>query len=206
MIRLCEMFNCIQGEGLEIGQPTFLLRLSGCNLHCDFCDSKYHTSGKEISVESLVSKIEMDSKGDHLTISGGEPTLQERELRRMFKLLPPSYTKSLETNGTRLTNLKYDVIAVSPKKQQIVLSILKKYVEKDNTFFKFVYENKTDKWWEEVIKKCGIPTSKVFIMPEGMTRQEQLKKMPEVIEYCIENNYNFCPRLQVLAYNKRRGV
>jgi 7-carboxy-7-deazaguanine synthase len=43
-------------------------------------------------------------------------------------------------------------------------------------------------------------------MPEGSTREEQISKMPEVIEYCLENKFHFSPRLHILAYDTKRGV
>ena len=203
-MRISEMFKAVQGEGPEVGTPTFFIRLSGCNLNCAFCDSKYHIDGKEMKIEDIVKEIKK-SKLKHITITGGEPTLQDNEIGKLIKQLP-KYIFSLETNGTIFTIQPYNNIVVSPKKQGIDICSLMYFNSNSNAIFKFVYEDKRDKWWEKVIKKVGISKSRVYIMPEGKTREEQIRKMPEVIEYCRDNGYKFGVRLHVLAYDSKRGV
>jgi len=202
-MKVCEMFRAIQGEGPEIGVPTTFVRLSGCNLDCDFCDSKYHKLGSPMSVRDIFSFLD---KTSHVTITGGEPTLQEIELRSLMRMFDKSTHFSLETNGTKPTSLPYHTIVVSPKKQSIRDDVLKLYTTSDKVWFKFVYENKDDVWWEDVISRCNIPNNRVYIMPEGKTREEQLERMPEVLDYCLEKGYRVSPRLQVLVYDNRRGV
>jgi len=212
-MKISEIFGpVIQGEGPEAGTPTIFIRLSGCNLNCDFCDSKYHKNGKEYSVEEVESEI-IKRDLEHITITGGEAVLQEKELKKLFDLFGSvryrlsHYNISLETNGTILTQLPYDRIVVSPKKQAINKDVLKQYAQDDrNVSFKFVYENSNDLWWEEVIKTCKLNKKRIYIMPEGMTRDEQLRKMAEVMEYCSKTGYKFGPRLHTLAYDNRRGV
>lgn len=205
-MRISEMFSAVQGEGPEIGYPTVFLRLSGCNLNCPFCDSKYHINGKQMTVEEVKKQI-LKLKPYSLTITGGEPTLQESELVQLLNDRDlRGFHKSIETNGTRITSINYDTIVISPKKEKICLDVLRKYNGKPNTYFKFVYEDVNDKWWEPVIKKCKLDRNRVYIMPEGMTRKEQLSKMEEVIEYCRLNGYKFGARLHVLAFDRKRGV
>ena len=61
IIKINEMFPAIQGEGLTNGLPVYFVRTSGCNLNCDFCDTKYHKQGDEYNVTDVVDKIR-DSK------------------------------------------------------------------------------------------------------------------------------------------------
>jgi 7-carboxy-7-deazaguanine synthase len=206
MVKICEIFGpVIQGEGIEAGTPTIFIRVSGCNLSCSWCDTKYHANGKEMSLIDI--RNEIIKKGlNHITISGGEPNLQDDSLYELITNTLAEYNFSLETNGTIFTNAPYNIITVSPKKQKIEESVLKLYAYMKNTYFKFVYENKNDLWWEKVIQKCYIPHSRVYIMPEGATREEQIKKMPEVMEYCSKKGFKFSPRLHVLAYDTKRGV
>jgi len=56
---ITETFLSIQGEGLQAGLPTYFIRLSGCNLDCSYCDTKYaHKKGYYESVNELISRIE----------------------------------------------------------------------------------------------------------------------------------------------------
>jgi putative chitinase len=52
-MRVNEIFCSIQGEGKYAGCPAIFIRLSGCTRKCSFCDTKYHTNGKEMSVEDV---------------------------------------------------------------------------------------------------------------------------------------------------------
>lgn len=205
-MKVCEIFSAISGEGPEAGTPTIFLRLSGCNLSCDFCDTKYHTEGKEYELGDVENGILESGTGFHVTVTGGDPVCQDDEMKMLMCEYLPNFKWSLETNGTIYTTCPYETIVISPKKQRIEEGILKRYAYMKNTYFKFVYENKDDLWWEKVIKDCYILKERIYIMPEGATREEQLKKMPEVMEYCLKKGYKFGGRLHVLAYSDKRGV
>jgi len=204
-MKVNEIFYAIQGEGPEIGTPTVFVRLSGCNLKCKFCDSQYHVNGEDVPIELVEMKISRFPVS-HTTFTGGEPLLQEKEiLEIMDRNL--DYKFSLETNGTIKASRGYNSIVVSPKRQRLEMDVLKYYADEPNTTFKFVYENKYDTdWFEGVIHDTRMPIDRVYIMPEGKSRAEQLQRMPEVVDYCRQNNFKFSPRMQVLIYDTRRGV
>ena len=203
-MKVSEIFKSIQGEGSEVGRTTVFLRLSGCNLSCGFCDSKYAKNGKEMTVEEVAREIKKYNVM-HVTVTGGEPTLQDKELQDLIYELDEHHF-SLETNGTKYTETFFDSTIVSPKKQKIEMQVLNQYLQNDCVNFKFVYEDKNDKWWEAIIYSLKISPEKVYIMAEGATREKQMKKMSEVIDYCLKKNYNFSPRLHVLVWDIRRGV
>ncbi len=207
-MKISETFPAIQGEGLTIGLPVYFVRLSGCNTECPWCDSKYAKKGINLDVKQIVHSI-LSSTLEDVVITGGEPLLQIKQIDDLISYLP-KHTFHLETNGSIYNDYvsQFQFIACSPKKQQInkYLNSYKQYASLPQTFFKFVYENKDDQWWKPFMDKVGIQNNRVWIMPEGATREEQIKKMPEVIEYCLKNKYHFSPRLHILAYNKKRGV
>lgn len=94
-----EIFSSIQGEGIYIGYRQIFLRLSGCNLSCDYCDETGHKS-RYYDIDELADEIKSLSKSWHHSISltGGEPLLQVDRLKLLLpKLDLPVY---LETNGT----------------------------------------------------------------------------------------------------------
>jgi len=206
-MRINEIFYSVQGE-IDVGEPSVFVRLSGCNLNCKFCDTKYHKNGKTMTVVQVIKEIK---KYDcyNIVITGGEPTLQDKEVCELIDLLNDKYYFTIETNGTNYTNCLEIVNAISccPKKQAINLKVLEDiYYDNDNVRFKFVYENDTDDWWEDILNNLDVQPEDVYIMPEGATKKEQESKQKKVIEYCLKNKYNFTPRLHVLVWDNKKGV
>jgi len=212
-MKINEIFYSVQGE-IDVGKPVIFIRTSGCNLvncgkACKFCDSVYSwQEGKEMNNEEILEEIKK-YPCKNVVVTGGEPLLQGVETYKLFVLLDDNgYNIDIETNGT-LFDLDIlwlcDNINCSPKKQLVKEEVLKGMTDL-NVRFKFVYENKDECWWEDIIEKLEIDKERVWIMPEGQTREEQLQKSEEVIEYCKEKGFNFCPRLHVLVWNKRRAV
>lgn len=211
-IKINEIYYSIQGE-IFVGRPTTFVRVSGCNLiqnnnECGFCDSKFAENGKKMELEDIITKIE-EYSCKNVVITGGEPLYQRNIYKLVEVLQNKRYNVNLETNGSIFDKrmLLFDYIICSPKKQSINVKTLE-FINKNinNKYFKFVYEKKEDEWWEGIIKKINIRSEDVYIMPEGKTREKQLSKMAEVVEYCKLKNYNFTPRLHILIWGNKRGV
>ena len=103
MIALNTIFSSLQGEGPFQGYPTLFVRLQGCNLRCNWCDTIESQSDKApyiLSVEEVIEKMK-EQDAPHLCITGGEPLLQTEELIRLLTLVADDYTTiSIETNGS----------------------------------------------------------------------------------------------------------
>lgn len=114
--KICEIFYSIQGEGFLQGLSFIFIRLSGCNLRCLWCDTKYAwEDGKEFELEEIISQVKK-YKCKKVCITGGEPYLQN--LKPLFeKLKENKFFISVETNGTIWQDIKFDWITVSPKKE-----------------------------------------------------------------------------------------
>jgi len=206
-MRINEHFPAIQGEGATSGLPVYFMRLSGCNGTCPWCDSKYHTEYDEISIDDVSTLIRRSGLKD-IVITGGEPMLQKEDV---FTLIEknPEYNFHLETNGSIYDERmkKFKTIACSPKRFfKNNIETLFNLSKLQNINFKFVYEPDHSKWWEDYVLKLGINKERIYIMPLGATRDEQIVNMPEVIDYCLINKYMFSSRLHVLAFNTKRGV
>jgi len=109
-----EIFYSLQGEGYYTGVAAVFVRLSGCNLHCWFCDTEF-SEGKEMTEEEIVREVNR-YPSQHVVITGGEPTLQLNE--RLTTLLhQEGKFIQIETNGTRALRegVKIDWITCSPK-------------------------------------------------------------------------------------------
>lgn len=115
-MKINEIFYSLQGEGYFTGTPAVFVRLSGCNLHCDFCDTE-HETGINMSETQIVEEV-CKYPSDHVVITGGEPLLQ-LNLLLIHKLHKAGKFVQIETNGSRplegdlLTEI--DWVTCSPK-------------------------------------------------------------------------------------------
>ncbi|KYC46230.1 MAG: molybdenum cofactor biosynthesis protein A [Candidatus Methanofastidiosum methylothiophilum] len=154
-LQVSEIFFSINGEGLEIGKPTVFLRLSGCNLDCSWCDTKYASyNAVEKSIDEILEEIERNNNGiKSVLITGGEPLLQDIE-EIVDVLHEKGYHISIETNGSIYNDvlLKIDFISVdiktpSSKNETCDLDIFNKIVNvimKRNGQMKAVISDKND--------------------------------------------------------------
>lgn len=100
MLQVIETFKSVQGESTHAGKVCFFIRLAGCNLRCNYCDTTYAwTGGKMRSVDELVS-LALDAGCDTVEITGGEPLMQAETPLLAEKLLDAGKTVLIETNGS----------------------------------------------------------------------------------------------------------
>ena len=111
-LRVNEIFYSLQGEGYWTGTPMVFIRLAGCNLRCDFCDTD-HSRFTPMTPRQITDKV-MEFPPQHVVITGGEPSLQP--LEELVDLLHEhGRTVHIETNGTNRLPLSIDWITCSPK-------------------------------------------------------------------------------------------
>ena len=90
----------MQGESTHAGKVCFFIRLAGCNLRCNYCDTTYAWTGGEMrSVDELVS-LALNANCDTVEITGGEPLMQPETPILAEKLLDAGKTVLIETNGS----------------------------------------------------------------------------------------------------------
>jgi 7-carboxy-7-deazaguanine synthase len=115
-MQITEIFKSIQGESSYAGLPCVFVRLTGCNLHCDWCDSEYtFTGGRKMSLDEVHAEVErLSPNGGLVEITGGEPMLQEKEvIPLMEKLLNSGFNVLLETSGERpLANVPKEIVKI----------------------------------------------------------------------------------------------
>jgi 7-carboxy-7-deazaguanine synthase len=101
-------FISIDGEVNKWGQgvPSVFLRLQNCNLRCSYCDipeAQDPKGGRVVSVDEVVEIIRR-YECPKITITGGEPLLQDDSIHELLnRLFPENYRVSIETNGTLST-------------------------------------------------------------------------------------------------------
>lgn len=218
----------IQGEGPTQGKQVMFLRLVFCNLSCTWCDTKYTWDWKnydrgvevhEMNNLSILSKLfQHDCKA--LVISGGEPTLQQRQLMPLLiSLRKMAYWVEVETNGTVVLTDEFlslvDQINCSPKlsnsgdsrEQRIKPIALQVLASSEKVYFKFVISCEKD--IEEVfeyVKAYSINPSKVYLMPLGKTKDELIQTTGMVRTLSLKHNFVFSSRLHVELWGTKRNV
>jgi 7-carboxy-7-deazaguanine synthase len=98
-LRITEIFLSLQGESRSVGLPTVFVRLTGCPLRCQYCDTAYAFHGGEsLSVAEVMQRV-AEFGVRHVTVTGGEPLAQKACLPLLTQLCDADYQVSLETSG-----------------------------------------------------------------------------------------------------------
>jgi 7-carboxy-7-deazaguanine synthase len=174
-VEICELFSSIQGESTLAGLPFQFVRLSGCNLRCPWCDTKFaYDAGTPYEIDDLIKKIDGGTIRNVL-ITGGEPLLQEGTAVLAQKLLNRGFLVQVETNGSqdiaqlpegvrRIVDLK---APSSGHDQGNLWSNIEQLVESDEV--KFVVASREDFDWakgmvekHELTERCPVLFSPVF--------------------------------------------
>ena len=96
-LKVNEIFYSLQGEGGRQGEASIFIRLTGCNLACDFCDTDFE-DGKEMSLNEILTIIQA-YPCRWIIWTGGEPTLQLTDKVLVF-FRREGYLQAIESNGT----------------------------------------------------------------------------------------------------------
>lgn len=113
-LKLTEIFLSLQGEARDAGWPTVFVRLTGCPLRCQYCDTTYAFFGGEWwDIDAIL--VEVARHGvRHVCVTGGEPLSQKRVTGLLRKLCDAGYIVSLETSGA------IDISDVDPRVSRVV--------------------------------------------------------------------------------------
>ena len=100
-LRINEIFYSIQGESLYAGLPCVFIRLTGCNLRCAYCDTRYaYEEGMDMTMPAILRQVESYPAAALVEITGGEPLFQEETPDLVKQLLDHGRTVLMETNGS----------------------------------------------------------------------------------------------------------
>ena len=115
-LNITEIFYSLQGEAKEVGIPTVFVRLTGCPLRCNYCDTAYAFKGNNpLSIENIMEQIAKYNTR-YVCVTGGEPMAQSNCLILLDTLIEAGYKVSIETSGS---------IDISPvnKKVSVVMDL-----------------------------------------------------------------------------------
>ena len=100
-MNVIEIFSSIDGEGSRQGLLTTFLRLHDCNIRCSYCDTTYSYGIDSVFTEMTVAEVAnvIESLGNHrITITGGEPLLQEVAVVELIDELNRRKAETMEDN------------------------------------------------------------------------------------------------------------
>jgi organic radical activating enzyme len=188
-----EYFYSIQGEGVFVGQPSFFIRMGGCDVGCVWCDVKDSWDADnhpKISIDSLLEEAKK-YPSRLVIITGGEPAMYDlTELTKKFK--EAGYRVHIETSGAYPLVGEFDWITFSPKKFKKPLEDVAKMANE----LKIVVFNKSDIKWAEEHQKLVSSDCKLFLQPEWDKR----KISEKIVFNYILTNPNWFMSLQTHKY------
>ena len=114
MWKVNEIFHSLQGEGYNTGTASVFIRLCGCNLRCNFCDTR-HEEGTMMSLPEIVEQVMQYPKAPLIVLTGGEPSLWIDEDFVMGLKTMTGKRIAIETNGTCPMPHSIDWVTLSPK-------------------------------------------------------------------------------------------
>lgn len=98
-LRITEIFYSLQGESNSMGWPTAFIRLTGCPLRCQYCDTAYAFHGGQVKTIPDILQQVASYQPRYVTVTGGEPLAQPESLTLLTSLCDAGYIVSLETSG-----------------------------------------------------------------------------------------------------------
>jgi 7-carboxy-7-deazaguanine synthase len=99
LLKVYEIFHSLQGESSRVGLPTVFVRLAGCPMRCDYCDTAYAFQGGENMTQEQILERVASYGTKYVTVTGGEPLAQKECLALLQKLCDAGFDVSLETGG-----------------------------------------------------------------------------------------------------------
>ena len=98
-LKISEIFYSIQGEADTVGQPTVFVRLTGCPLRCQYCDTEYaFYGGQWMSLDRILDEVARHTT-PYVCVTGGEPLAQRNCTKLLERICNAGYRVSIETSG-----------------------------------------------------------------------------------------------------------
>jgi organic radical activating enzyme len=172
-----EEFFSLQGEGFQTGKAAYFIRLGGCDIGCNWCDSRFSWNPDihpVIETKTIIDRVKK-SGADSVVITGGEPLMWNLDIL-CNGLKKNNISTFLETSGAYPLSGKWDWICVSPKRNMPAL------IENCNVAdeLKVIIQDKSDFEWAEKYNRMVSDSCKLFLQPEW-SRFDDI--IAEVVDY-----------------------
>jgi organic radical activating enzyme len=192
-----EIFPTLQGEGPFVGQGAIFIRLGGCNLKCNFCDTEFD-SFKNFSLTEILQKVVELSKNSQgkivrklVVITGGEPMRQPIE-KLCKELILLKFLVQIETNGTVFRELPSEVkIICSPKISNHKYHILRPDILQKIDALKFII-SAIDEDYSGVgeVGQASHKELSIYVQPmDEYDDKKNKENLQKCLDLCAENGY-----------------
>ncbi len=178
---LMEQFFSIQGEGFHTGRAAYFIRLGGCDIGCDWCDTKLSWDPALHPLTDTVKIMDkaVASGSKDLVITGGEPLMYN--LTYLTSLLKEKgFTIYLETSGAHPMQGHFDWVCLSPKSNKPPLPEALQRADE----LKVIIREAADFVWAEENARKVRPECRLFVQPEWSRYK---KIIPEIVEWIKKN-------------------
>jgi 7-carboxy-7-deazaguanine synthase len=228
-MRIAEIYQSRQGEGLLTGTDSVFVRASGCNLRCWFCDTPFASwqpEGEDLSVDEILARVE-DLRADHVVLTGGEPMLfaelvpLAEQLRRLGKHI------TIETAGTLYLPVACDLMSISPKlsnsmppadrdprwharheRSRHAPEVIRRLISEYSYQVKFVVDQPADlaEIDQYLAQFAEVDPTRVLLMPQGTDVSTLANHAHWLEPACRQAGYQYCPRKQIEWFGLTRGT
>ncbi|TSA33897.1 MAG: 7-carboxy-7-deazaguanine synthase QueE [Porphyromonadaceae bacterium] len=193
LLPVMEEFYSLQGEGFHTGTAAYFLRIGGCDIGCNWCDSKASWSFGAyplVKVDDVVDRI-LKFPARAMVVTGGEPTLYPLHYLGN-KLKEVGINTFIETSGAYPISGNWDWVCLSPKPQSPPVDV--NYLKANE--LKVIIEKSSDLQWAEENAVLVGRDCHLFLQPEWSQKSKMLDK---IIRY-IESNPRWRLSLQAHKY------
>ena len=165
-LRINEIFHSLQGEADCVGFPTVFVRLTGCPLRCQYCDTEYaFHSGEWLDLEAVLARVR-EFGAAHVCVTGGEPLAQPNCLKLLERLCDAGFSVSLETSGA------LDVSAVDSRVSRVIdVKTPDSNEESRNRVENFAHLSQRDQLKFVICSRADYDWSKDFLQAHGLTQR-----------------------------------
>lgn len=182
LLPLVEEFFSIQGEGFHTGEAAWFIRLGGCDVGCNWCDSRFSWDPAIyplVETDKIIAHVN-ESGTKSVVVTGGEPLMWNLDyLCNGLKM--NNINTFLETSGSYPLSGLWDWICLSPKKQQPPAGII--FTKADE--LKVIIECNDDFTWAEENRKLVGAKCLLYLQPEW---RRSTIIIPEIVEYVKKNS------------------
>jgi 7-carboxy-7-deazaguanine synthase len=202
-LRITEVFHSLQGEADTAGWPTVFVRLTGCPLRCQYCDTTYAFQGGEWwELDAILARVrEFDTP--FVCVTGGEPLAQRGCIELLTRLCDAGFRVSLETSGAmplgdvdaRVSKVVDVKTPGSGEERRNRYEELSRLTPRD--LVKFVICSRADYEWSRAkLKELGVPAGCTVLFSPS---HEQLAAR-ELADWILEDRLPVRLQIQLHKY------
>jgi 7-carboxy-7-deazaguanine synthase len=176
-----EEFFSLQGEGYHTGKAAYFIRLGGCDVCCNWCDSRFSWNPDlqaMVDTKSIIDRV-VKSGTDSVVVTGGEPLMWNLDYL-CNGLKKKKICTFIETSGAYPLSGEWDWICLSPKRNMPPVNEIWKFADE----LKIIIQDKNDFEWAEKYRGMVKSKCRLFLQPEWSSFEFII---PEIVEYIKKN-------------------